>query len=150
MSFNIPLTALIRIWLWNSKQKSTCCDQSLQSCVIVPDRLFFKIVSTLRVVIINITWTYLQCKTRIFMQKRLENTKSVVRSCISKKYRQSNDQEKKNKLHNDIQNTTEKTKDLPCNNLGRVWTQVTQNGKLLLLYWWHPSCFSCPTSFRKS
>ena len=100
-----------------SKQKSTCCDQSLQSCVIVPDRLFFKIVSTLRVVI---TWTYLQCKTRIFMQKRLENTKSVVRSCISKKYRQSNDQEKKNKLHNDIQNTTEKTKDLPCNNLGRV------------------------------
>ena len=53
------------------------------------------------------------------MQKRLENTKSVVRSCISKK-RQSNDHEKKNKLHNDIQSTTEKTKDLPCNNLGRV------------------------------
>jgi hypothetical protein len=27
---------------------------------------------------------------------------------------------------------------------------VTQNDKLLLLYWWHPSCLSCPTSFRKS
>jgi hypothetical protein len=27
---------------------------------------------------------------------------------------------------------------------------VTQNGKLLLLYWWHPSCLSCPKSFRKS
>ena len=54
------------------------------------------------------------------MQKRLENTKSVVRSCISKKKRQSNDHEKKNKLHNDIQNTTEKTRDLPCNDLGRV------------------------------
>ena len=106
--------------IMNSKQKSTCCDQFLQSCVIVPDRLFFKFVSTLRIVIINITWTYLQCKTRIFMQKRLENTKSVVRSCISKKNRQSNDHEKKDKLHNDIQNTTEKTNDLPCNNLGRV------------------------------
>lgn len=54
------------------------------------------------------------------MQKRLENTKSVVRSCISKKNRQSNDHEKKDKLHNGIQNTTEKTKDLPCNNRGRV------------------------------
>lgn len=57
------------------------------------------------------------------MQKRLEDTKGVVRSCISKKNRQSNGHEKKDKLHNDLQNTAEKTKAYqtgPCNNLGRV------------------------------
>jgi hypothetical protein len=46
------------------------------------------------------------------IRRKFEDTKGVIRSCKSKKDRKYNGQKKKNKMtNNDLQNTTQQTKD---------------------------------------
>ena len=51
----------------------------------------------------------------MFLIEEFEDTKRVIRICISKKNRQHNGQKKKFKsTNNDLQNITHKTKDVHC------------------------------------
>ena len=67
-------------------------------------------------------------------KKKFEDTRWAIKSRKSKKLRQYNDQNKKEKrTSNDLQNVTQKTGDgLSC-----------QKGNQYLRHMWHLSCYSC-------
>ena len=79
-------------------------------------------------------------------KKKKEDTKGVIRSLISKKNRQCNDQRKKDKrTNNDLQSITQKTKHRGKRNPQKTGGElrcskgVGGGGGHFLLHMWHPS-----------
>ena len=72
-------------------------------------------------------------------QEKFEDTKGVIRSRKSKNDRQYNGQKKKG--NNNLQSTTQKTKNQATQT--PLKTQVLQKDKQFLLHMWHLLCYSC-------
>ena len=72
-------------------------------------------------------------------QEKFEDTKGVIRSRKSKNDRQYNGQKKKG--NNNLQSTTQKTKNQATQT--PLKTQVLQKDKQFLFHMWHLSCYSC-------
>jgi len=88
-------------FLWDS----ICCFLCSVLYVIVLLSLLFYVLNNLSL--------YLRFQSTLwYPQEKFEDTKRVIRSRKSKKNRQCNDKHEKNKTkNNDLQNTTQKTKD---------------------------------------
>ena len=88
-------------------------------------------------------------RSRTWLIEEFEDTKGVIRIRKSKKDRQHNGQKRDKRTNNDLQNTTQKTKD-------RVTTTPLKTGGELRkcrqfpFFLWHPSCYSGYKSGDKS